>query len=183
MLRTDRIITPLSYLISILVFSFCVQSESLAQSNLTNSTEAASSQIMTYDDQGESITIITAIKDDSNSVHQNSRISKLSDEFYCSGHKINSLISERFEGPERISVSLDITYDGMAVPKKNIKPYIQNMHEFQFIDNQFACYDNTARLNLIGVRFNSTIKSEMNLEFFSEIIFNLKTGKILEAVN
>jgi len=110
-------------------------------------------------------------------VHASTRISTLSESFFCENQTMKVEVSQRFEERKRISVNMSVEKNGEKLNRDELSKSTHNIQDYKFYDMTFSCFNGVYGVSVKGYKLG------LNGALPSAEVFNyhvdLKTGEVI----
>ena len=119
----------------------------------------------TTDELGNTVIHIKSRKKEGYTVHESNEVVKTTNEFYCEGYKVETLMMIRKDNHEVRSAELSFKINGKKIDLKPIIGSKTNLYGYANLKPQFSCVDNFIRLMIDGQPYidDNNLGSSMNL--------------------
>ena len=112
-------------------------------------------------------------------VHDSTRVSTMSENFFCENQTMNVELSQRFEERKRISVDLSVEKNGEKLSREELSKSTRNIQGYKFYDMTFSCFNGVYGVSVIGYKIGIN-GARPNTEVFNYHV-DLETGEVLKA--
>jgi len=141
------------------------------------SAEQSSKPAVTYDKLDKSKTWDLELSTDVN-VSDSSRISTMTEHYFCENQTLEVNLSRRFESKKRIAVDLSVEKNGEKLSREEISKASNAIEDYRFYDMDFSCVNGYFGVKITGYTLGLN-GSRPSSEVFNYHVY-LESGEILE---
>jgi hypothetical protein len=141
------------------------------------SAEQASKPAITYDKIDTSKTTGFNLSTDAE-IYETSRISTVTERYFCENQTLDVNLSRRFESKKRISVDLSVKVNGESLSRLDISKASNTIEDYRFYDMNFDCLNGYFGVRITGYKFGLN-GARPSAEVFNYHVY-LETGEVLE---
>jgi hypothetical protein len=123
-------------------------------------------------------TIVKGTLSTNDTTHSSTRHSHLNEEYFCNNHRLELHLIQRFDSKVRVSVDIDIVYNGEKLDKNTVRNATNGLQDYDYFQTSFGCVNNLFGLSVLGYKKGETLKGPAPKVF--SLYIDQETGKLPE---